>query len=449
MQVVARCLRSEIEHQLKLHGYSLTKLAELTRIPVGNLSRILSLNETSRSMTIGQLDTLAMVFNQAPGWLYELYPDECYSEERLSRKRLVPYLVRCAEIGRYDCIEPIVSKMLDNPKNVSILFAVAERLFQNEWANESAYFYNLVIDSEKDCFSEPFVISQYRLFLISQGTNAEENQEAVVRFAPYRKRLPENLQLDGLTKLVKVCFTLQKWDKVEQYADELRELAETQYELQKRGYSSESLFERPLVYYYGMGSLLKGVALERQELYEAAAEYVRKYADLGWFESLDDAGKKVVEDFKVFAKANSYTLDVLMGKETVLADYAAYLADHPDEILPGLVTILKSVNQYGFCIDKVLLLFSDQIDLFDNFQDMIGMDQHVRFRYHKALYEFSKERFKEGIEETLYCLVLAYRMRRYEDCFRCSALFEKHRKYATGEQIQRFQAIMIGGEEVY
>lgn len=191
MQVIARCLRSEIELQLKLHGYSLTKLAELSRIPVGNLSSILSLNEASRSMTIGQLDTLAMVFNQAPGWLYELYPDECCSEERLSRKRLVPYLVRCAEVGRHDCIEPIISKLLDNLKNVSIFFTVAERLFQNERKNESDFFYNLVIDNEKDCFSEPFLMSQYRLFLISQGTNAEGNQEAVIRFAPYRKRLSE------------------------------------------------------------------------------------------------------------------------------------------------------------------------------------------------------------------------------------------------------------------
>ncbi|WP_163860387.1 helix-turn-helix transcriptional regulator [Paenibacillus elgii] len=448
MQVIARCLRSEIELQLKLHGYSLTKLAELSRIPVGNLSSILSLNEASRSMTIGQLDTLARVFNQAPGWLYELYPDECCSEERFSRKRLVPYLVRCAEVGRYDCIELIVSKLLDNQKNVSILFAVAERLFQNEWSNESAYFYNLVVDNEKDCFSEPFLMSQYRLFLISQGTNAEANQEAIVRFAPYRKRLSESLQLDALTKLVKVCFTLHKWGKVEQYADELIELATTQYELLKRGFS-EPMFERPLVYYYGMGNLFKGVALERQGQYGQAAEYVRKYADLGWFEFLDEEGKKEVECFKIYSKANMYTLDVLMGKEAVIGEYVAYLTDHPEEILAGLVTILKSANKYGFCIDQVLRLFSERIDHFDTFQDMIGMDQHVRFRYQKALYEFSKERFNDGIEETLHCLVLALRTRRYEDCFRCSALFEKHRKYATGEQIQRFQAIMIGGEEVY
>ncbi|MFB6367723.1 helix-turn-helix domain-containing protein [Paenibacillus elgii] len=445
MQVAARCLRSEIEDKLKLRGYTLTKLAELTGISVGNLSRIL--NSTSRSMTISQLDTLAIVFNEASGWLYELYLDECYSEERLSRKRLISYLVRCAEVGRYDCIEMAAAKLLDNLKNVSIFFAAAENLFHNEQSKKAAYFYNLVIDSEKDNFSEQFVMSQYRLFLVSQGTNAEENQEAVVRFAPYRKRLPENLQLDGLTKLVKVCFTLQKWDKVQQYADELKELAETQYELQKRGYSSEPLFERPLVYYYGMGSLLKGVALERQELYEPAAEYVRKYADLGWFEYLNDAGKKVVEDFKVFAKANSYTLDVLMGKESVIAEYAAYLVDHPDEILAGLVTILKSANKYGFCIDKVLLLFSDRIDYFDTLQDMIGMDQHVRFRHQKALYEFSKERFKDGIEETLHCLVLAFRTRRYEDCIRCSVLFEKYRRYASEEQTKRYQTIMIGGGE--
>lgn len=225
------------------------------------------------------------------------------------------------------------------------------------------------------------------------------------------------------------------------------ELATTQYELLKRGFS-EVTFARPLVYYYGMGNLFKGVALERQGQYGQAAEYVRKYADLGWFEFLDKEGKQEVEFFKIYSKANMYTLDVLMGKKAVIGEYVAYLTDQPEEILAGLVTILKAANQYGFCIDQVLQLFAQRIASFDTLQDLIGLDQHTRFRYERAIYEFTKERVKEGIEETLYCLVLAYRMKRYEDCFRCSALFEKHRNFATGEQIQRFQAIMIGGEEV-
>ncbi|MGF9912667.1 helix-turn-helix transcriptional regulator [Paenibacillus ehimensis] len=122
MRVVNRSLRWEIEDQMKLHGHNINQLAEFTGINPDNLSS--ALNGISRSMTINQLDALGKVFGKVPGWLYELYTEECISEERLSRRRLVPYLVRCAEVGRNDCIDAVVSKILDNPKNVIAIFVL-------------------------------------------------------------------------------------------------------------------------------------------------------------------------------------------------------------------------------------------------------------------------------------------------------------------------------------
>lgn len=113
------------------------------------------------------------------------------------------------------------------------------------------------------------------MFRAAQGTDAEENWKAVIRFEPYRKRLPENFQLDGLLQLANVCFMQQKWREVEKYADELRSLAMKVYqdELRKRknGKTCEPLrTERHLVVYYGQGFLAKGVALQMQGLYNEA-----------------------------------------------------------------------------------------------------------------------------------------------------------------------------------
>jgi transcriptional regulator with XRE-family HTH domain len=158
-KTIQRSLRSEIEHHMKERGYTLSKLGELTGINPGNLSDMLN-RHPPRAITISQLDAMAMAFEQAPGWLYELYEEECFSEGKVSRPRVVPYLIRCAEIGRQDCIESVVSKLLENIKNVSILFSVAEQLFQSGMRKKSVPFYQLVIESEKDSHAEHFVLAQ-------------------------------------------------------------------------------------------------------------------------------------------------------------------------------------------------------------------------------------------------------------------------------------------------
>ncbi|XOK60976.1 helix-turn-helix domain-containing protein [Paenibacillus elgii] len=441
MRVDNRSLRLEIENQMKLHGYSLNKVAELTRINAGNLSMVL--NGRARAMTIGHLDALAEVFGKPPGWLYELYTEECISDNKLSRPRMIPYLVRCAETGRVDCIEPVVSKILDNPKNVSIIFSAAEKLYENGRLEESARFYQLVVDNIKDNFSEFMAISQYRLFLIAQGTDEEKNWKSVIQFEPFRRRLPEYLQLAALLKLAKVSYSLEKWDEVEKFAQELSELSSILYKLKM---VEEVSIERHLVYYFGMGLLFEGAVLEKRGLYQEAKKVVQYYADLSWFEPLGESGWEDVERFKVYAQANLYTLEVLMGNASILNEYADYLESlgQLNEILSGLETIIKSANTHGFCIDHVLHRFTDAISQFDCFlDDLINSRRYLWFCYHRAVYEFTKERYENGIKETIFCISLCLKMKRYEDLARCVALFEKHRSYASETQIQYYESIRL------
>ncbi len=447
-----RSLRSEIERNLREKGYTLSKLGEITGINPGNLSEILNGNPP-RPITIGQLDTMAAAFGHAPGWLYELYSEECLFDGKISRPRLIPFLVRCAEIGRQECIEAAVSKLLDNPKNVSILFTVAEKLFHSGKRKEAVPFYELVAENEKDSHSDQFVMSQYRLFRAAQGTDAEENWKAVIRFEPFRRRLPENFQLDALLQLANVCFTLHKWKEVEKYADELRELATKVYEEELRKWKGNETVEplnteRHLVVYYGQGYLLKGVALQLQERYREAIPYVHVYADLGWFELIDEVAKTEIEKFRGWAKANVYTLELLTGNISVLAEYITFLINSPAEIPAGLLTIMEAANKYGFSIEDVLEQLSDHIDRLYDYQDPYNIARHFQFRYQKAMYEFRKGRITEGITETLRCLDLSDRINHQQEFKRCISLFWKYRHSAADDQIRCFETILHGGSAV-
>ncbi|MBO8163659.1 MAG: helix-turn-helix transcriptional regulator [Brevibacillus sp.] len=404
-------IRSEIEKHLKANGCTLSKLSQLTGINSGHLSEMLNANPP-RPITLRHLDAMAAAFGYEPGWLYELYPEECVTRERVSRPRVIPFLIRCAELDREDLIERVVSLLMENPKNVSILYAVGEQLFEAGKRKESSLFYRLVIDNEKDNHSDRYLISQYRLFRASLGTDVEENWKAVIRFEPYRHKLPENYRLDALLQLANVCFTLHRWKDVERYADELRELAKMVYQHElckkRRNITDEPLqTERHLVVYYGQGFLLKGAALEMQKEYEQAKRYVEAYADLSWFELLDETGMSEVEKFKVWAKANHYTLEILTGNFGILDEYTEYLAGHPDEILPGLIAIMEAANKFGYDVDHVIDRFATSISRFENVQDAVNLDRHFQFRCHKAVYEFTKGRFQHGIDETLHCLYLS------------------------------------------
>ncbi|NRR03399.1 helix-turn-helix transcriptional regulator [Brevibacillus sp. RS1.1] len=443
-----KSIRSEIDKNMKENGYTLSKLSELSGVNPGHLSEILNSNPP-RAITIGQLDTLAKVFKKAPGWLYELYPEECIAEEKISRPRLIPYLVRCAEIGRQDCIDVVVSRLLENPKNVSILFTVAEQLFQTGGKAMSVPFYQLVIEAEKDSHSDHFLISQYRLFRALQGTSPEDNWKAVIRFEPYRNRLSENHQLDALLHLANVCYMLQKWKDVEKYADELRTLAIAVYQDQLRkkesGKTVEMLHtERHLVVYYGQSSLLKGVALTMQEQYEEAEKHVIEYTDLTWFGLLDEIGHKEVKKFNIWGRANLYGLNLKKGNVSILSEYVAFLQEHPNEILPGMLTIIEAANKHNFCIDELLHRYSANLSSFYDHQNPINLSQNFHFWDQKTEYEFRKGNTSQAIDQLLLCLDLSDKMTYHQGFKRCVTKFWKHLPHATNEQKDRYEAILEG-----
>ncbi|ULO07850.1 DNA-binding protein [Paenibacillus sp. 19GGS1-52] len=448
MEAKLTTLRSEIEKNLSRSGHNLASFAKVSGLNRGSLSAILHGNPP-KPVSLGQLDSITKAFAFPEGWLYPLYVEECFSEERVSRRRVEPFLVRCAEIGKQQCIDEILSRILEYSKSLEIIFSVAEKLFRNGKVQESLIFYKIIAANEPDNYSERLAISQYRIFNSLQAVvDAEDNLRAVITFEPFRGRLPEAMQLDGLLKLAKVCFLLNMWKDVEKYADELRALANGVYreELQlrkKNGRRSEELqTERPLVVYYGHGYLLKASALTKLRRYEEAKKYTAGYSDLSWFEMMDEVGRQAVETFRLYAIANSYTLEMLVGNIKALPAYISFLAEHPGEILPGMLIIMESANRYGFSADAALTRFSREILRFGQFQDPINVDRLFRLNYEVAMYLIDRQEYSKGIEHTIQSLQLSMKLNTEKGIIKCVTLFEINRVHASDKQQQLYTDLM-------
>lgn len=438
-------IRSEIEDRLSSSGYTLTTFGHLSGMNRGSLSAILH-GSPPKPIAIRQLDIITETLGYPEGWFYPLYLDECFSGTKVSRRRLEPYLLRCAELNKQDCLKAAILRMLEIPKPIGLLFDIGEKLYMNGRLSEAALFHEAVAEMEQDSYSERLAISQYRLFMGKQGHDAEENWKAVIRFEHFRKRLPENHQLDALLKLANVCFTLHKWREVEKYSDELRALAQAVYRDQLRRKVREKPgevleTERHLVVYYGQGYLLKTVALQKQEQYDQAKKYVSGYADLGWFENLSELGWVEVNKFKVWAKANAYTLEMLTGNIDILPEYFHFLQEHPQEMLPGLLTIIESANKYGFYADPIIEQCSQVIQKIDHYNS-IEMDRHFSYRYQLAIYHFRKNQYTEGTANILFALKLAFIQNHDRNVIQCVTLFEAYRSYASEQHKSEYQFMM-------
>ncbi|MCY9509303.1 hypothetical protein M5W78_04675 [Paenibacillus larvae] len=277
-------LRGELEKAIDETGCTLSQLEEKGGTQIGNLSACLR-GKTLRPITMKQLDKLTEVLGLPEGYYYEFYLAECFYKDRVARSRMESFLFRCVELGKTDLIMKAINILVEHPKYTELLFSVAEKLYLSGYAKESVFFYEEVIEGEKYNHSERIAISHYRIFRASIGSNAKENYKAVIRFESFRNKLPEGFQLDALLQLANVCYTLEFWSMVEQFAEELRVLSNIVYLEELRKLDSQRLLEPPieterhLVVYYGQAYLLKSAVLPEQGRYEEAKACIEGYED--------------------------------------------------------------------------------------------------------------------------------------------------------------------------
>ncbi|WP_019418901.1 hypothetical protein, partial [Paenibacillus sp. OSY-SE] len=178
--------------------------------------------------------------------------------------------------------------------------------------------------------------------------------------------------------------------------------------------------------------------LQKLGFYDQAKEYILKYSELGRFSGLDKNGWEEVGRFKFFAKANQYTNDLLSGKLNVLPEYVQFLEDNPEELLPGLVTIMETASLHSVNVDDLLEKFSEKIEDFGNLEDATNRTHYFRFLYHRAVYYAKHQRYQDCVQLSLLFLT-SYNKINDADFKKFVVLFEVYRQYASSEQIEQYQ----------
>ncbi|WP_068502699.1 helix-turn-helix domain-containing protein [Paenibacillus kribbensis] len=401
-------IRAEIERYLKQQGITMTEFGHITDLNVGTVSGIVTGN---RSISVNQLDRITAGMGLSPDYFYERYIEECIKESPLNWRKINPFLYRCAELGRLDCIQSVVSLLLDTPTYIPLLFELAEDFFQKSYQDAAALLYENVAESERKQHSERLAVCQYRLFIIRIGKNQAQNLQTAAKFEPFVDRLDEIDQLDALKDLANVYRSLSLWDKVYKFSRQMYKLGKIQYDLvhnSKREISGKKL-SRPLFVYIAYAELLCANVCDARGEHEQALEHIRRYTDLSWVKETDSDTLHWLGNFKQWAKINTYVNRLMSGDISVLPDYEEYIAGEK-EIFAELLNIIEAANRYNVNVDHILQRFEPQIAAYqevsstDMYTQQFLPQQYVRFWYKMAKYSLNKGRYPYGFK----CLIIAF-----------------------------------------
>ncbi|MFC7561569.1 helix-turn-helix domain-containing protein [Paenibacillus farraposensis] len=448
MEEITPMMRTEIEKYLKQNGITLTEFSHIINLNVGTLSSIVTGN---RSLSVNQLDRITAGMELPPDYFYERYIEECIIESpSLHWRKISPFLYRCAELGRLDCIQRVMSLLLDTSMYIPLLFEMAEDLFQKgEYQEAATCLYENVAESERKQHSERLALCQYRLFSLRIGKDQAQNLQTAAKFEPFVDRLDEIDQLDALKDLANVYRSLSMWDKVYKFSRQMYKLGQIQYDLvhnSKREIQLGKKLSRPLFVYIAYAELMCANACDAKGDHEQAKEHLRGSADLSWVKESDPDTLHWIKKFQHWAKINTYVNRLMSGDISVLPDYVKHMAGE-QHIFNELLNVIEAANQYNLDVDHILQQFEPQITAH---QESSSVDKHsqqflrqqsARFSYKLAKYSLNKGRYSYGFKCLLNALEKSATINNVLLTSNCSGLFDRFKAHAAPETLDQYEKL--------
>ncbi|WP_379163294.1 transcriptional regulator [Paenibacillus sp. sgz5001063] len=453
----ATTIRTELESFIEREALSFSQLGKLAGLNAGTVSSIMKGN---RIMGVDQLDRMTAVLGLPKGHFYEQYIQECMVEAVPNWRRVRPFLYRCAELDKLDCIKRILPLLLDNLTYSPLLFETAEEFFSEGRHAAAALLYESVALSERRQHSERLAFCQYRLFTLRLSDDQEDNLQSALQFEPFVDRLDEIDQLDALRDLANTYRSLRRWDKVERIAQEMERLAHIQLftplQPAKARHEQRKKPKKPMFVYLAFSYLLQGNVCNARGDYEQEMQFTYAYQDLSWVKETDEDTLHWLKLYKGWAQANTCVSKLMNGDESMLADYVEYIEQNKDELLVGLLNITTAANLFDLNVDNILDYFDSEIKSYMQIkhQGAVGVytkqvvsEQHARFLYGVAQYYLRKELYQKGFDYLLASLSTSSLINNETRILACVRLFEKYRTLASHEIQNKYQNLLQEEEE--
>ncbi|WP_018750270.1 helix-turn-helix domain-containing protein [Paenibacillus sanguinis] len=427
-------IRQQLKDYLNGAGLTLQQFSDICGINAGTVSAMLS---GQRQISMHNLDRLTMGMGLAEGSLYEVYLEDCLLKSSPDWRRMGPFIHRCAELNKLDCIERLVQALADHLAYIPLLFDMAELLWNEGKRDAAALLYLCIVECEKYQHSERLALSRYRLFKIELGADQERNLRAVAWFEEYVDRLDESNQLDAIKDLADVYASLHRWDRVQLLAEELERKAAIQrrHRPKRKGEEVESSPSRELLFYLLYAYLLMANVCDAREEYERALQYVNLYShgERLDIEVLNEAEEQIVKQFYQWGQGNACLYRLMSGEVEALAGYVEYITHHVEESIPAMYRILQAANRFSLNVDHLLehygekLVFEERSSRLGTYNAQIVADQYIRYVSELAYYHFGAQRYESGFGYLFEGLELAIRYNHESMLIHCVRLFERFR----------------------
>jgi hypothetical protein len=197
---------------MKQRYLNISRFEEMTGINAGTMSSLLNGN---RVMAVNQLDRITAALELPECHFYEQYIHEYLNEASPNWRRIKPFLYRCAELNKPDCLKQTATLLMDHLVYSPLLFDTAEDLFRDDKDAVAAILYQCVAESETRQHSERLALCHYRLFLLRIRDHKQaENLRAATQFEIYVDRLDEIDQLDALKELANIYRSFNPWRRL-------------------------------------------------------------------------------------------------------------------------------------------------------------------------------------------------------------------------------------------
>lgn len=430
------CIRDVLEEYMMSHQLNISAFSALSGVNPGTLSRIL---QGIKPISLRQLEAITAAMDKPADTFFDLYVEECFTFTP-SMRRIRPFIMKCAELHRLDCVEQVVSRLMEDLSHGPALFEIAEMLYANRSFTAAAILYEHVANAERYQHAERLALCKYRLFSMALGSDLSTNYQAALMFEPYITRLDVQDQLEALKKLIDIMVTAHQWPRVGELARLMTDIAEIQYAHPL----SQQKFVRPLYFYIMYGWLIQGTVHTENKNFEEAIRCVERYKNLTWIREQDKEAKIRIRQFQEWAAANILLYRVLSGDREALDEYANYIEAFPKEIFYGLCHIIQATNQFDYNIDTLLIRFHEYIPLshkdnvkWGDYDKSVMAEKTAQFYYDLSVYQLKHHPLKavssilKGMEISIHIVSI-----RIIACY--MALFEYNRALASPCELQQF-----------
>ncbi|KWX70179.1 hypothetical protein AML91_29340 [Paenibacillus jilunlii] len=242
--------------------------------------------------------------------------------------------------------------------------------------------------------------------------------------------------------MLKLAFSNEDWTNMLKLADRLYEESAILYHYQLQQPRKKTSHSRPLIYYIGYSQLCKGVAYQKLKQYKLSRDCIEKYTDLSWMRGVEENEKYIIDDFRIFASGNTYTVDLMEGRHSVLSEYVQYLKQHRRELVAGMITILECAIKKDLYIEWVLADLSKELEEIESNPDnSTSARYYTEYLYLFSLYKYKQGDYRGAAEKNLVALTSSVKLEDNTAFKKLTALFESFREFVSTdhEQVYKLQ----------